>query len=141
VSTNKSTQKILADGFVSVSIFGITCIFLGGGLIIILSFALGPILSCYLPRVKNYGYSSLEWAVNDIFQQQRLAHEATRLSTWSGGTESVPVTEPGDLLAALDVSDPTHPKLQAMAVNSQQTRAPGDELAEEIKASLKEENL
>lgn len=101
VLTNKFTQKILAEGFVSVSIFGITCIFLAGVLIIILSYTLAPMLSCCLPRVKNYQYSSLEWDVNDTFQQQRLAHEATGLSTWSGGTESVPVTERGELLAVL----------------------------------------
>ncbi|KAE9364713.1 hypothetical protein N431DRAFT_355340 [Stipitochalara longipes BDJ] len=122
-----ANQKILAEGFVSVSIFGLICIFVGGGLIIILSFTLSPMLSCYLPRVKNYRYSTLEWSVNDTFQQQRLAHEATGLSTWSGGTESVPVTTPGDLLAALDIADPTHPKLRTMAIDSHQTSPPSED--------------
>lgn len=132
MSTNKYTQKILAEGFVSVSIFGVTCILLGGGLIVILSFTMGPILSCYLPRIKNYRYSSLEWSINDTFQQQRLAHEATGLSTWSGGTDSVPVTKPGDLLAVLDINDPTHPRLRATAIDSHQRSGPShDEDAEQ----------
>jgi len=82
-------------------------------------------LPCCLPR--KYQYSSLEWAVNENFQQQRLAHEATGFSTWSGGTELVPVTERGELLAPLDVTDPTHPKLRGIAGPSRPTSPPSND--------------
>ncbi len=35
-----------------------------------------------------------------------LAHEASGLGTWSRGTESIPVTIPGDLLAVLTLLIP-----------------------------------
>jgi len=41
------------------------------------------------------------------------------MGTWSGGTQSIPVTKPGEVLAVLDVADPTHPKLvRAVVVNN-----------------------
>ncbi|KAH8880208.1 hypothetical protein GQ53DRAFT_670404 [Thozetella sp. PMI_491] len=113
-----ANQKVLAEGFISVSILGIACIFGGGVLVIVLSFASGPIFSWYLRRGGRDEYARLEWSTNDPFQLQRLAHEASGIGTWSGGAASVPVTQLGDCLGVLDVVDPTHPKLRRNFVNN-----------------------
>lgn len=114
---NLITQKILAEGFISFSVVAIANIFVGGGLIILPSFTLNSILSWPLDHMGRTRYPKLEWATNEILQLQRLAHEASGTGTWSRGTGPIPVTRPGDLLAVLDIADPTHPKLRAMSVN------------------------
>ena len=55
-----------------------------------------------------------EWFSNDKLQLQRMAHEELGLGgTWSGctGPHTIPITEKGQLLGVLDVSDPDHPRL------------------------------
>lgn len=54
----------------------------------------------------------MEWSVNETLQQQRLAQEGSGIGTWSRGTKSVPITRPGELLAVLDLTDLTHPRLK-----------------------------
>ncbi|KAM7210944.1 hypothetical protein V8F06_013679 [Rhypophila decipiens] len=103
--------------YVETSIVSITAIFLGGALIILLSFTLDSILPWCLHRMGWTRYSKLEWSSNETLQLQRLAHEASGTGTWSRGTGSIPVTQPGDLLAVLDISDPAHPRLRAGEVN------------------------
>ncbi len=110
-------KKILSEGFISFSIFGIACIFGGGGLIVLLSFMLDPILSWCLDRSGRHRYAKLEWSTNETIQLQRMAHEGSGMGTWSRGTNSIPVTKPGDVLAVLDITNPTHPVLRAYGVN------------------------
>ena len=46
------------------------------------------------------------------------------MGTWSRGTAPIPVTEPRELLATLDVANPSHPKLPmvpTMGVNRRLT--------------------
>lgn len=56
-------------------------------------------------------YQRLEWIVNETLQLQRMAHEEIGAGTWSGTAESLPITEKGERLAILDVSDEKHPQL------------------------------
>lgn len=56
----------------------------------------------------------LEWGVNETFQLQRMAHEAVGMGTWSGVTDSIPVTKPRQNLAMLDLTDLKHPRLAAL---------------------------
>lgn len=61
-------------------------------------------------------YARLEWFTNDALQTQRLAHEELGIeATWNGcaGVRAVPITEKGEMLAVLDISDPKHPRLRA----------------------------
>lgn len=62
-------------------------------------------------RKVQYGYA--EWQANSTLQLQRLAHENLGLGTWSKTNEAVPVTEPGDTLGVLDISDIQHSRLVA----------------------------
>lgn len=61
-------------------------------------------------KVKEY--ADLEWITNEFLQQQRLAHEALGLVTWSRCTTAVPTTKPRQLLAILDLTDVDHPQLR-----------------------------
>ena len=53
----------------------------------------------------------MEWATNETLQLQRLAHEEIGFGEWTQTTGSIPITETGNTLAILDISDPDHPKL------------------------------
>jgi hypothetical protein len=106
-----ANQKIRSDSFVSVNLLGLTIIFAVGALIIITSLVL-PIAVEHFQRRRNR-YSSLEWTTNDTLQLQRLAHEAVGAGTWKGTIDDYPTTADREMLAVLDVTDPTHPRLEA----------------------------
>ena len=59
----------------------------------------------------DYSYAYAEWRTGSILQLQRLAQEGVGAGNWSGATDLVPVTIPGERLAALDLQKPEHPKL------------------------------
>jgi hypothetical protein len=69
-------------------------------------------MSC-LQRRKYKQYELLEWSTNNVLQLQRLAYEEMGFGTWSRGDELIPVTKEGELLAALDIADESHPRLRA----------------------------
>ena len=56
-------------------------------------------------------YARAEWQTNTTLQLQRMAHENLGLGTWSRADEGVPVTEMGDRVGVLDISDKKHPRL------------------------------
>lgn len=64
-----------------------------------------------LRRHRRFVYAHEEWQANTILRLQRLAHEGLGLETWSRANETVPITEPNDILGVLCVSDDKHPKL------------------------------
>ncbi|KUI59498.1 hypothetical protein VP1G_06720 [Cytospora mali] len=108
------SQKILSTAYVSFKVFGIAFIFIVGGLVIIFSYALEPIMSCLQRRYGKFRrYNLLEWAANDVLQLQRLAYEEAGMGTWRGSEKSVPVTESGETLGPLDLSNPKHPRLRS----------------------------
>jgi len=85
-----------------------------GGAVVLLSLCLDPVLSGLRKHRGFRTYHQLEWASNEVFQLQRLAHEGLGLGTWSRATGSVPITRPGEVLGILDLSDPAHPRLRAV---------------------------
>ncbi|KAK7525364.1 uncharacterized protein IWZ02DRAFT_233114 [Phyllosticta citriasiana] len=108
-----NSQIVLSANYTNFNVLGLAVLLSVGGLIILLSYTLEPIVS-FVQRRRNLDvYARLEWCANGTLQLQRLAHEALGAGTWSDAAEAVPVTAKGDRLAVLDVSDPLHPRLQA----------------------------
>ncbi|KAJ2977375.1 hypothetical protein NUW58_g7829 [Xylaria curta] len=106
-----SNQKIRTTEYASFSLFGLFFTLVTGLLMTLVSYLLEP-LSRWLHRKKGHNkYPYLEWTINSTLQLQRLAHEEIGFGTWSEGTETIPITKPGQLLGSLDLSDPKHPVL------------------------------
>ncbi|KAJ2995274.1 hypothetical protein NUW58_g1320 [Xylaria curta] len=116
-------QKIRSGNYVSFSVFGICAVFLSGGLIILVSVLLEPILSYFHHEKKYKQYAYLEWVTNETLQLHRLAHEEAGWGTWSNATETIPTTKEGELLAPLDLEDLSHPKLRRPLVNPENTES------------------
>ncbi|KUJ09083.1 uncharacterized protein LY89DRAFT_788489 [Mollisia scopiformis] len=104
-------QMIRSTDYTSFSILGLTLLFALGGIIIILSLILEPLVNCIQGRRGINLYKRMEWATNETLQLQRLAHEEIGFGNWTETTSTVPVTKIGDLLAIMDVSDQDHPRL------------------------------
>lgn len=84
-----------------------------GATAIVVSYALEPILECIHRRTGRHRYTFPEWATNQTLQIQRLAYEEKGSGKWLRGMEPVPVTESGEVLPGLDLSNPDHPRLSA----------------------------
>ncbi|KAI0513189.1 hypothetical protein F5B22DRAFT_277829 [Xylaria bambusicola] len=110
-STVCSNQKIRNTAYTSFSVFGLYVLFLSGILLIIISYSIEPILSCFHRRGKYSQYKYLEWVTNESLQLHRLAHEGIGWGTWSRATEDVPITKQGQVLGCLDITEPLHPRL------------------------------
>lgn len=107
------TKKIRSTAYASFSLFWLYFIPATGSVIIVLSYAIEPLISCILKRRRLDKYSYKEWCTNETLQLQRLAHEELGVGTWIDTGERVPVTKPGERLATLDLTDPSHPRLKA----------------------------
>ncbi|KAF4310943.1 hypothetical protein GTA08_BOTSDO13533 [Botryosphaeria dothidea] len=106
-------QRILSTVHSNFSIFFLALILTAGGLIILLSWVLEPLVA-FIQRRRNLdSYARLEWCTNEKLQLQRLAHEELGMGIWDRCDEGVPVTEKGERLAVLDISDLEHPRLRA----------------------------
>jgi hypothetical protein len=84
-----------------------------GFIIIAISWLIQPVIN-YAQKHHEFNkheYELLEWSTNGTLQLQRLAHEQLGSGTWSNFNETVPITGSGELLAALDTSDTSHPRL------------------------------
>jgi len=92
--------------------FGLLFTYILGALIISMSFALDPIMRYMHRRRKYKQYQYLEWRTNGALQLHRLAQDELGYGKWSGCTDTVPVTRPGDALADLNISDLEYPKLR-----------------------------
>ncbi|KAI1505251.1 hypothetical protein F5X99DRAFT_430515 [Biscogniauxia marginata] len=106
-----NNQKIRSTAYASFSIFGLSFTYGVGAIIIIISVVLDPILRCLHRRRKHKQHTYLEWRTHETFQLHRLAHEELGYGKWDRCTDFVPITESGDILAGLDISDPEHPLL------------------------------
>lgn len=93
--------------------FGLGFILFFGLLTITISFVLEPLSRYIQRRLRKNPYARLEWYATGAFQLQRLAHEppGRGTTTWGHCADDIPVTAPGTLLAALDISDESHPVL------------------------------
>ncbi|KAL9620224.1 MAG: hypothetical protein Q9160_005233 [Pyrenula sp. 1 TL-2023] len=110
-------QKIRSASHSNFSILGLCILLIGGGLIIVLGYALEFLVSLIQTRLfGRVRYSQLEWSINDYLQMQRVAHEELGIGPWKDvkGVRAIPVTEKGQLLAVLDVQNPDHPRLKAI---------------------------
>ncbi|KAL1651891.1 hypothetical protein SLS58_000014 [Diplodia intermedia] len=76
-------------------------------------------------RCRLDSYARLEWCANETLQLQRLAHEELGMGTWSKCDGDVPVTEKGERLAMLDLTDSKHPRLKARPVGWEEIVARG----------------
>jgi hypothetical protein len=65
----------------------------------------------HFARSRRLNYAQLEWHANSTWQLQRSAHEGIGSGNWSRATNLLPVTQTGELLATLDVSNSKHPYL------------------------------
>ncbi|KAJ9151962.1 Cytochrome p450 protein [Pleurostoma richardsiae] len=127
-------QKVLSTAYVSFSIFGLCFTLALGSLVVIASYVLDPIMACLRRRYGMKQYEQLEWATNEVFQIQRLAHEEIGIGTWERATREVPVTQPGEKLAVLDLANSEHPRLLVAAIDipSPRSGGPKNTMAEEV---------
>ncbi|KAK8135053.1 hypothetical protein PG984_007065 [Apiospora sp. TS-2023a] len=110
------SQKIRRSGYASFSLFGLLFTYILGSLIILMSFAVDPIMRCLHKRRKYRQYQYLEWRTNGSLQLHRLAQDELGYGNWSGCTNMVPVTRPEDRLADLDINDLKYPRLNRESI-------------------------
>ncbi|GAP90397.2 hypothetical protein SAMD00023353_4900340 [Rosellinia necatrix] len=103
------SQKIRSTGYTSFSLFGLLFTYIVGGLIIIASLVMEPVLGCLQRRYKYQTYEQLEWGTNQYLQLHRLAQEELGYGEWADCTEFVPVTKQDQLLGSLNIRNLSHP--------------------------------
>ncbi|KAI1326335.1 hypothetical protein F5Y16DRAFT_421824 [Xylariaceae sp. FL0255] len=104
------SQKIQSTTYSNFNLLGLLVIYIASSLIITTSFIVEPILACLFRRHKHQPYEYIEWTINESLQLHRLAQEEAG-QQWSKGTNKVPITSPGNMLAPIDISNPEHPVL------------------------------
>ncbi|KAK7987260.1 hypothetical protein PG988_002248 [Apiospora saccharicola] len=117
-------QKIRSSNYANFNIFGLALMYSVGMLIILISFAVEPLLGWLQKRGRYNQYAYLEWEGGTAIQLHRMANDQLGHGHWMKCDERIPITQPGDILASLDTSDPKHPML---AMDS------GNTVPEEIK--------
>ncbi|XXH04288.1 hypothetical protein Hte_010702 [Hypoxylon texense] len=106
-----SNQIINSTQYTSFSLLGLLLTYIGGLLIILVSFILEPLLAYLQHRRERKDYALVEWDANEMLQLQRLAQEGFGWGTWST-TKSIPTTaSPEEALGGVDYSNPNHLKL------------------------------
>ena len=86
-------QKIRGNnGFLSFSVLGVAIILILGGLFILVSLVLDPVVGFVRQRFDWDDHKRLQWAVDEKLQLQRLAFEGAGQGRWKGGVESIPTT-------------------------------------------------
>ncbi|KAI0531555.1 hypothetical protein GGR58DRAFT_524421 [Xylaria digitata] len=106
-----NNQKIRSTAYTSFSIFGLLFTFILGLLIALMSYLLETISQILHRKWGFQTFAHLEWNTNATLQFQRLAHEQLGFGTWSKGTADIPITEAGNRLGRLDISNSDHPVL------------------------------
>jgi hypothetical protein len=121
-------QKIVSTTFSSFNVLGLSLILVLGALIIVLDMGLEPCVARWVKRKyakrqsgqeeegwngeRHPLYEVVEWSQMGTLQLQRLAHEEAGSGTWTKCDGDVPVTEPGQLVASLNLNDVEHPLLK-----------------------------
>ncbi|KAK7931184.1 hypothetical protein PG985_001896 [Apiospora marii] len=104
-------QKIRSADYASFSILGLALTYSIGVLIVVLSFIAVPILGLLQKYGRYSQYAYLEWELHTSIQLHRMAQDQLGHGHWSRCDETIPITQPDDLLAPFDLSDPKHPVL------------------------------
>ncbi|ETS75787.1 hypothetical protein PFICI_12731 [Pestalotiopsis fici W106-1] len=120
-----NSQKIRSSSYTSFSAFGLCFTYVTGGLIILISVIIEPILSLFYKKYGYQRYRQLEWTTNQQLQLHRLVHEPLGHGTWSRGTEFVPITEKDEFLGELDVST-DHPVIAKPSSKTEYQAGSGD---------------
>lgn len=96
----------MSTDYISFSLFGIYFTYITGLLIVTTSYILEPIFSC-LYRRKNYEeYTYLDWTATGTLQLQRVGYQGLGSGMWSGYTDTIPRTQPGDIMEDMPRSYP-----------------------------------
>ncbi|KAI3317152.1 hypothetical protein HD806DRAFT_551031 [Xylariaceae sp. AK1471] len=119
-----NSQKIRSTAYASFSLFGLLCTYIVGGLIIVTSAAMEPVLRCLQRRYKYQNYEQLEWATNEHLQLHRLTQEQLGYGQWSKCTESIPMPGADELLGSLDIQDLNHPTITKRPEEPEKTGLP-----------------
>jgi hypothetical protein len=88
----------MTTDYISFSLFGLCFTYITGIIIVLVSYVLGPIFSCLYRRHNYKEYAYLEWAATETLQLQRAGYQGLGSGTWSGYTDSIPKTQPGEIL-------------------------------------------
>lgn len=96
-----SHQKIRSSDHSSISMFGLCFTYAMGILIIVVSYVTEPICACFYRRFKIREYAYLEWRTNTFLHFQRMAYQGIHSGEWTGQTDNIPRTKPGEILAEL----------------------------------------
>ncbi|KAK8135942.1 hypothetical protein PG984_003882 [Apiospora sp. TS-2023a] len=104
-------QKIRSAQHDSFSIFGLVFTYLVGLIIVIISFTIEPILWHLQGRGRYSKYAYLEWVGGTAIQLHRMAQEQLGNGHWTNCDDTIPITQPEDMLGPFDISNPEHPIL------------------------------
>ncbi|OAG01385.1 uncharacterized protein CC84DRAFT_190654 [Paraphaeosphaeria sporulosa] len=109
------SQKVRSAKHYSFNAWMLGVILLVGSTLVLISTFIEEIFALFLryPRLRSEKlvYSYAEWQAGSTLQLQRLAHENLGTGNWTRTNEAIPVTEPGDTLAILDVTDAKHARM------------------------------
>ncbi|KAK8112236.1 uncharacterized protein PG998_008693 [Apiospora kogelbergensis] len=138
-------QKVRSAQHTSFSVFGLIFTYSIGGLIIITSFTIAPILDCLQKRGRYNRYAYLEWEGHTAIQLHRVGQEQLGYGNWVHCDERIPITQPGDdMLAPFDISDPKHPLLARISDDPSEGETKPENIAQDSSSteqSLPQESL
>lgn len=109
----KSQMILSPGGTMSFSVLGIGVILIVGILLMLLSLWLDSITGYVRWKLQYNDYKRLQWGLDGMFQLHRLAYEAAGQGVWTGGADTIPVTQRGDLMGMPEFhANSRHPTLQ-----------------------------
>ncbi|KAI0549876.1 hypothetical protein F4679DRAFT_544969 [Xylaria curta] len=103
------SQAIRSTSHTSFSVFGLLFTYIVGGLIIIVSEAIEPLLRFVQRRYRFQTYEQLEWTTNEHLQLHRLAQEELGYGEWTECTDAIPITGANEVLGSIDITNLEHP--------------------------------
>lgn len=104
-------QKIRSTQYANFIVLGLVIVYFIGALIIIISFGIDPVLNILQKRGWYNKYAYLEWQGETAIQLHRVAQDQLGHGEWINCDDRMPITQPDDLLAPFDITDPEHPVL------------------------------
>lgn len=113
VLADLKVQKIRSTAHSNFSVLGLVIVFVIGGLFIVLQWTIQWIyikMIWHFPRFNQY--KRLEWVTNGTLQLQRSAHEQLGYGTWTRCDREIPMPDPYEKLAVLDIEELEHPRLK-----------------------------